>query len=97
MINLSFLLPQSIKDFIDEQVARHGYNTPDEYVIDLVREAQEREAEERLEKLLLESLDSGPATPMTKEDWEEIKQRGLERIQQNQSSSNKANEQHQKA
>jgi antitoxin ParD1/3/4 len=51
---------------------------------DLICEAKEREAEERLEKLLLEALDSGPATPMTKEDWEEIKQRGIARINQQQ-------------
>jgi len=82
MVNLNILLPQSIKDFIDEQVVRLGYDTPSEYVSDLVREAKEREAEERLEKLLLEGLDSGPATPMTSEDWEEIKQRGLNRIHQ---------------
>ncbi|MGE0131803.1 MAG: type II toxin-antitoxin system ParD family antitoxin [Blastocatellales bacterium] len=78
---LTISLPQSIKNFIDEQVAKGGYSTPDEYVCDLVREAKEREAEERLEGLLLEALDSGPATPMTKEDWEEIRQRGLARIQ----------------
>jgi antitoxin ParD1/3/4 len=82
MISLSILLPQSIKDFIDEQVARHGYNTPSEYMCDLVPEARERAAAERLEQLLLEALDGGPATPMTKADWEEITQRGLERLQQ---------------
>lgn len=86
MISVSFLLPQSIKDYIDEQVSRLGYDTPSDYVSDLVREAKEREAEERLEKLLLEGLDSGPATPMTVEDWEEIKQRGLNRIHQAQSN-----------
>ena len=36
----------------------------------------------RLEQLLLEGIESGPATPMTKADWEEIKQRGLERLAQ---------------
>lgn len=81
IVSLNVLLPQSIKDFIDEQIAKGAYDTPSDYVCDLVREAKEREAEERLEKLLLEALDSGPATPMTKEDWEEIKQRGLQRIQ----------------
>lgn len=81
IVNLNILLPLSIKEFIDEQIAKGGYSTPSEYVCDLVREAKEREAEERLEELLLEALDSAPATPMTKEDWEEIKQRGLARIQ----------------
>jgi antitoxin ParD1/3/4 len=86
MISLNILLPQSIKDYIDEQVSKLGYDTPGDYVSDLVREAKEREAEEQLEKLLLEGLDSGPATPMTSEDWEEIKQRGLNRIHQTQSN-----------
>jgi antitoxin ParD1/3/4 len=82
MINLSLLLPESFKDFIDQQVAKGGYSAPDEYLCDLIQEAKERAVEEHLEMLLLEALDSGPATPMTKADWEEIKQRGIERIQQ---------------
>lgn len=28
---------------------------------------------ERIEELLLEGLDSGPATPMTKRDWDELR------------------------
>ena len=41
-----------------------------------------REAQARLDALLQEGLDSGPATPMTAEDWSEIrrevKRRGKE-------------------
>lgn len=40
VVNLNLLLPQSFKDFIDEQVALHGYGTASEYLCDLVREAK---------------------------------------------------------
>lgn len=70
MISLNILLPQLFKDFIDEQVANGGYSAPDEYVCDLVREARERAAEERLEKLLLEGLESGAPIEVTPEYWQ---------------------------
>jgi antitoxin ParD1/3/4 len=31
---------------------------------------------QRLEALLIEGLDSGPSTPMTPEDWQEIEREG---------------------
>ncbi|MEK7833004.1 MAG: ribbon-helix-helix domain-containing protein [Acidobacteriota bacterium] len=81
---LTISLPESMKDFIERETAEGHYATPSEYVRDLVEEALDRKNEERLEKLLLEGLDSGTATPMTREDWDGIKQRGLERIQRKQ-------------
>ncbi len=39
-----------------------------------------REALTELENKLLQGLESGEATPLTKEDFEDIKQRGLEKI-----------------
>lgn len=67
---LTISLPQSIKSFIDEQIAKGGYSTPSEYVCDLVREAKEREADDRIEKLLLEALDSGEPIEVTADYWE---------------------------
>ncbi len=67
---LTISLPQSIKSFIDEQIVKGGYSTPSEYVCDLVREAKEREADERIEKLLLEALDSGEPIEVTANYWE---------------------------
>lgn len=81
---LTISLPESMKEFIEREVAEGHHGTPSEYVCDLVEEALDRKNEERLEKLLLEGLDSGLATPMTREDWDEIRQRGLERIQRKQ-------------
>lgn len=70
MISLNILLPQSIKEFIDQQTARRGLDTPGDYVYELVKEAQERLAEERIEQLLLEAIDSGAPIEVTPEYWE---------------------------
>lgn len=79
-VNIS--LPLSMKAFIDEVVAEGDYSTASEYVRELLEDAKRRKSQEEIEQRLLEALDSGPATPMTKEDWEGIKQRGIERIRQ---------------
>lgn len=48
-------LPDSLKSFVDEQVANHGYGTSSEYVRELIRKDQERS---RLRGLLLEGAES---------------------------------------
>lgn len=79
-VNIS--LPLSMKTFIDEVVAEDGYSTASEYVRELIEDAKRRRSHEEIEQRLLEALESGPATPMTKDDWEGIKQRGIELIGQ---------------
>lgn len=81
MTSMNISVPESMKEFIEDEVSSGGYGTASEYVRELVRDAKKQKEEERIEKLLLEAVESGPASPMTKKDWEAIKQRGLERIQ----------------
>lgn len=82
MVNVNIALPQSMKAFVDAEVRAGGYGTTDEYIRDLVREAEERKADERLETLLLEAIESGPATPMTKQDWEDMRNELTRRAEQ---------------
>jgi antitoxin ParD1/3/4 len=56
MTTLTIALPDSLKAFIDRQVANKGYGNVSEYVRSLLREAQAREENGRLEALLLEGL-----------------------------------------
>ena len=77
-INIS--LNEGLKTFVEERVKKDGYSTASEYFRELVRADQKSKAEERLEALLLEGLESGEPTPMTKKDWQAIKKRGLARI-----------------
>ncbi|MBX6312379.1 MAG: type II toxin-antitoxin system ParD family antitoxin [Isosphaeraceae bacterium] len=73
MTTMTISLSDSPREFIEEQSAKQGYGMPDDYVRALIREAQKREAKARLEALLLEGLNSGPAEPMTAEDWAEMR------------------------
>jgi antitoxin ParD1/3/4 len=51
-------LPDSLKAFIDTQIATKGYGNVSEYFRSLLREAQPKEQDARLEALLLEGLAS---------------------------------------
>jgi antitoxin ParD1/3/4 len=52
---MNISLPESLKSFVDEQVASRGYGTSSEYVRELIRADQDRQ---RLRKLLLEGGES---------------------------------------
>jgi len=70
---LTISLPDSLKEFIDREVASKGYGNVSEYVRGLLREAQEREASQRLEGLLLEGLASGGEAAVTPEFWRDLR------------------------
>jgi antitoxin ParD1/3/4 len=69
MTSLNISLPQPLKEYVEQRVKEGGYSTPSEYVRDLLREDQKRKAEERLEALLLEGLNSGKPIEITPEYW----------------------------
>ncbi len=79
MTSINVSLPFSMKEFVEGEVAREGYGTVSEFIRELLRDVKKRREEEKLEKLLLTALDS-PASPMTKQDWNEIRERGLARL-----------------
>lgn len=61
-------------------MATGGYSSVSEYFRELVRQDQKRKANERLQAMLLEGLNSGNAIQMTSDDWEDIRQAVRERI-----------------
>ena len=65
-------LPASAQEFAHEQAAAAGFANVSDYVASLIQGEQRRKAEAELEALLLEGLNSGPGTPMTREDWDEL-------------------------
>ncbi len=77
-VNIS--MPKSMKNDVDEIVEAEGYGNTSEFFRDLVRGRLNERTQRRLDELILEGLNSGPATPLTKQDFEDIRRRGLERI-----------------
>ncbi|NJL51898.1 MAG: type II toxin-antitoxin system ParD family antitoxin [Hydrococcus sp. SU_1_0] len=71
MTTLNISLPDSMRTFIDEQIAQGGYSTASEYIRDLIRQAQKQAAQEKLDNLLIEGLASGEPIEVTDEWWQE--------------------------
>ena len=68
---MNISLPDSLKGFVDDQVAERGYSTSSEYVRELIRREQDRQ---HLRKLLLEGAASPPAGPADDAWFEELRQ-----------------------
>ena len=79
MTTLNISLPDSMRAYIDQKVSEGGYSTASEYIRQLVREDQKEAAQERLELLLMEGIESGPSREMTDEDWEQLRNRVWQR------------------
>ena len=73
-------LPDPLKEYMDERVTDGDYSTLSDYVRVLVREDQKRHAEERLEKLLLEGLESGRGVEYGTKEWDALWERIHSRI-----------------
>jgi antitoxin ParD1/3/4 len=78
MQSMNISLPEPLKQFVDEQISSGRYSSVSEYVRELIREDEKRKAQQHLEGLLLEGLNS-KASPMTAKDWEELKKRARQR------------------
>jgi len=61
MSTMNISLPETLKSFVDEQVAGRGYGTSSEYVRELIRDDQDRQ---QLRRLLLEGASSAPSAPV---------------------------------
>lgn len=57
MSTMNISLPETLKSFVDDQVAGRGYGTSSEYVRELIRKDRDRQA---LRSLLLEGAASAP-------------------------------------
>jgi antitoxin ParD1/3/4 len=74
-------LTPELERFLNEQVRIGRYSSKEEAVgkaVELLKEMEE--AESRLETLLQEAEDGGPATEMTAQDWADIENEGLKRL-----------------
>jgi antitoxin ParD1/3/4 len=77
MTTVTISLRESLKTFIDHQMATKGYRNVSEYFRSLLGDAQKEEEDARLETLLLEGLAGGEDIPLTKEFWKDLKAEAL--------------------
>jgi antitoxin ParD1/3/4 len=74
---MSFALPESLRDYIDDRVRSGEYGNTSEYLRDLIRRDQQDQARRRLRELIAEGLESGPATQLTKRRIAELRSQAL--------------------
>lgn len=77
MTTLTISLSDSQKEFVEAQAVAGGFASASAYIAKLVEQAEIKKERDRINALLLEGLNSGPATPMTKQDWEDIRREVL--------------------
>ena len=73
MTTVTISIPESLRAFVDHQLTDNGFGNVSEYFRTLLREAQAKENDARLQTLLLEGLTSGKDIPVTKEFWSDLK------------------------
>ncbi|MEH1969156.1 MULTISPECIES: type II toxin-antitoxin system ParD family antitoxin [unclassified Nostoc] len=71
MSNINISLPESMKAFIEEQVAEGGYGSVSEYLQELITQDQKRKTQEHIEELLIAGLESGEAIEVNDEWWQQ--------------------------
>jgi antitoxin ParD1/3/4 len=76
---LNISLPEATRNWVEDQVRKHGYGTVSEYIRHLLRDEQKRQLREEVDHNLLNALDSGDASPLTRKDWQDIERQGLKR------------------
>lgn len=69
MTSINISLPESMREYVDQKVEAGGYSTASEFVRELIRNDQKRNAQERLEAALLKGLDSGEPIEVDEEWW----------------------------
>jgi antitoxin ParD1/3/4 len=81
MATLTVELTDDLRAFVEEQSVREGYESPGDFVVDIIQKAYRRdERRRRVEKLLLDGLNSGEATPLDAEEWASIRREVEERL-----------------
>ena len=78
---MNIQLPEHRQQFVRSLVQGGQYASEAEVIDEALRLLEQRDRQsasehQRIEALLLEGLDSGPATPMTGSDWDEVERAG---------------------
>ncbi|HWE35429.1 MAG TPA: hypothetical protein VG406_02570 [Isosphaeraceae bacterium] len=81
MATLTVELTDDLRAFVEEQSAREGYESPGDFVAEIILKAYRRsERRRQVEQLLLDGLNSGEPTRLDAEEWASIRREVEERL-----------------
>ncbi len=79
--SMNISLPESLKDYVKQRVVQRHYSNPSDYIRALIREDKIHAAEEELERLLLQGLESGEPVQLDDKFWKKKRARLIEQHQ----------------
>ena len=71
---MSFALPESMRDYVSERVRSGEYGNTSEYLSELIRQDQQKQAARHFRQLIADGLESGDARPATDSMLDELRQ-----------------------
>jgi len=74
---MSFALPESLREYIDARVRDGSYGNTSEYLRDLIRRDQQKQAAQRLRDLIADGLTSGEGRVVTGDLVASLRERAL--------------------
>lgn len=82
MPTVTISLPDSLKDFLDTQLASKGFDSASEYFGNLLRTVQESERDARLQQLLADGLAAGTDIPLNGQFWRDLRMEALHLVEE---------------
>jgi Arc/MetJ-type ribon-helix-helix transcriptional regulator len=83
MSTIPINLPDDLKKYVESESSRRGYENASEFVQAVLEAEKMRDLRKELEQSLLDAMKE-PSTPMTAQDFEDVRRRGLAIIKQRQ-------------
>jgi antitoxin ParD1/3/4 len=77
---MNISLPPALKQWVDQQLHQGSFATASEYIRQLIREEQRRQARLPVEAKLDEAEKSGDPVPVTAKTWKQSEKRVEERL-----------------
>ncbi len=71
-MNINIVLPDEVRVYVEVQVTAGAYSSIGEYFLDLVQQDQKRKAQDKLEALLREGIDSA-SQEVTPDYWQNLR------------------------
>ncbi len=81
MQTMNISLPDQLKEFVDDRVGSGRYSSVSEYVRDLIRDDEKRNAQEKLEVILMEAIQGSGPTEMRREDWDDVHREAVKQFE----------------
>ena len=75
MSTVNISLPDALQSFVDQQAAKHGFESYSEYISDLISREHDRQ---KLRDLIMEGVNSPPAGVADEECFDKLRERILE-------------------